>query len=129
MGEQAELIINGDVCQVCGENFEDEGDGYPRTCESCLHGDDDQYAMYKKVRQDRRANAEPGRIRYAMNKLENLGPLVRPTLAPTNDQIIIHIHCNRIDFWPFTGWFCGRKPIGHIKGRGIANLIKEIKKI
>lgn len=35
MGEQADLILNGDVCQFCGENFEDEGFGYPRTCRSC----------------------------------------------------------------------------------------------
>ena len=35
MGEQAELIINGDVCEGCGENFEDEGQGYPRRCSSC----------------------------------------------------------------------------------------------
>ena len=41
MGEQAELIINGDVCQVCGCNFEDEGSGYPRTCNGCGGKDGD----------------------------------------------------------------------------------------
>ena len=35
MGEQSDLIINGDVCEGCGENFDDEGDGYPRRCSSC----------------------------------------------------------------------------------------------
>lgn len=35
MGEQADLILNGDVCEGCGENFHDEGLGYPRRCSSC----------------------------------------------------------------------------------------------
>lgn len=35
MGEMADLIIDGDVCQVCGCNFEDSGAGYPRTCTGC----------------------------------------------------------------------------------------------
>lgn len=36
MGEMAEYIINGDDCQVCGVPFEDEGEGFPRTCKDCL---------------------------------------------------------------------------------------------
>lgn len=35
MGEQADLILNGDVCEWCGCFFEDSGDGYPRHCEGC----------------------------------------------------------------------------------------------
>lgn len=35
MGEQADLIINGDVCEGCGEDFMEEGPGYPRRCSSC----------------------------------------------------------------------------------------------
>ena len=35
MGEQAELMINGDVCQYCGVYLDDEGDGFPRSCEAC----------------------------------------------------------------------------------------------
>lgn len=35
MGEQAELILNGDVCEGCGEEFHNEGPGYPRRCASC----------------------------------------------------------------------------------------------
>ena len=41
MGEQADLLINGDCCQVCGCNFEDEGGGYPRTCNACGGKDGD----------------------------------------------------------------------------------------
>ncbi|WP_258022808.1 hypothetical protein [Brevibacillus formosus] len=36
MGEVAEMIISGLVCQVCGESMDDfEEPGYPRTCEDC----------------------------------------------------------------------------------------------
>jgi hypothetical protein len=40
MGEAAEAVLDGSVCQVCGEWFDDiiEGEeppGYPRTCATC----------------------------------------------------------------------------------------------
>lgn len=34
MGEIAEMMIDGDMCQFCGEYLGD-GDGYPRSCEYC----------------------------------------------------------------------------------------------
>lgn len=34
MGEIADMMINGSMCQYCGECFDDEP-GYPRSCESC----------------------------------------------------------------------------------------------
>lgn len=34
MGEIADTIINGGMCQYCGECFDDEP-GYPRTCLAC----------------------------------------------------------------------------------------------
>lgn len=40
MGEQADLMLNGDVCQICGMDFEDgESPGYPRTCSGCVPED------------------------------------------------------------------------------------------
>jgi hypothetical protein len=42
MGEVADMILNGTMCQVCGCWMEDvEGPdfkppGYPRTCDDCL---------------------------------------------------------------------------------------------
>jgi hypothetical protein len=35
MGEIAEMILEGILCQVCGEYIDDEPCGYPRTCEEC----------------------------------------------------------------------------------------------
>jgi len=34
MGEQADLMIDGEVCEQCGCNFE-EAHGYPVTCKDC----------------------------------------------------------------------------------------------
>ena len=34
MGEIADLMINGDICQVCGCEM-GEGDGFARTCSGC----------------------------------------------------------------------------------------------
>src|SRR5580692_11302367 len=34
MGEIADLMINGDICQGCGAEL-GEGDGYPRQCRGC----------------------------------------------------------------------------------------------
>lgn len=128
MGEQADLILNGDVCEGCGEEMGD-GPGYPRRCSYCGGSDDEgsEFDVYKHARQERRNNLEPGRKKYAFYQLGRIEG-VKATEAGGGDQIVIEFDGKRIDFWPFTGWFCGRKPIGHIKGRGIANLIKEIKK-
>ena len=36
MGEIAEMVINGLLCQVCGSWMEDFQEcGYPRTCDYC----------------------------------------------------------------------------------------------
>jgi len=29
-----------------------------------------------------------------------------------------------IVFWPYTGWYQGKKPLGRVKGRGIKKLLK-----
>jgi len=34
MGEIADMMIDGEMCQECGEYLGD-GDGYPRTCHGC----------------------------------------------------------------------------------------------
>lgn len=35
MGEIADLMINGDICEGCGVELGGEGDGYPRRCSGC----------------------------------------------------------------------------------------------
>lgn len=37
MGDIAEMILDGILCEVCGTYIEDlEESGYPRKCEDCL---------------------------------------------------------------------------------------------
>jgi hypothetical protein len=35
MGEIAEAVLNGDMCDECFECFEEAGEGFPRTCAAC----------------------------------------------------------------------------------------------
>ena len=35
MGDAADMILDGIVCQVCGQVIDEEETGYPRTCEGC----------------------------------------------------------------------------------------------
>lgn len=82
---------------------------------------------FQEAKRQERAAKEPGRIGFAVSKLKVLGCDYH---IERGDLIVIEIGCGRIDFWPFTGWFCGRKPLlGKIKGRGIRNLVREIKMI
>ena len=48
MGEIADMMIEGDMCQVCGE-WLGEGDGFPRTCRGCA-GDADEIDHDKLLR-------------------------------------------------------------------------------
>lgn len=35
MGEIAEMMLDGTLCQVCGELLGDDAPGHPRTCVGC----------------------------------------------------------------------------------------------
>jgi len=47
MGEYADLLLNGDCCQVCGQNFE-ESFGYPVTCSACKREENKDLMKAKK---------------------------------------------------------------------------------
>lgn len=36
MGEIADMVLNGELCQGCGELMSDDAPGHPRTCAGCL---------------------------------------------------------------------------------------------
>lgn len=40
MGEIADMILDGTLCQVCGEFVDEAGDGFPVTCEGCNVNED-----------------------------------------------------------------------------------------
>lgn len=35
MGEIAEMMLDGDMCEQCGEMLSESGNGYPRKCAGC----------------------------------------------------------------------------------------------
>ena len=41
MGEVTDMILDGDLCQVCGEFMED-GCGFPQTCAACAAEDGEE---------------------------------------------------------------------------------------
>lgn len=69
-----------------------------------------------------RAKIEPSRFQYAKENFDKLNM----KYTEKYDSILIEFKQGYIEFFPFTGWFCGRKPLGKIKGRGIHNLLKAI---
>lgn len=82
-------------------------------------------AMNEHKRKER-AIKEPNRFKYAWDELNKM----KLTLGGYGqERIEIYLPQAKIDFWVFTGWFCGRKPLGHIKGRGIKKLIEQLKEI
>jgi len=83
-------------------------------------------AMNEHKRKER-AIKEPSRFEFAQKELDKLLGGIRYIVH--YDSMEIYVGKSRIDFWPFTGWFCGRKPLGKIKGRGINNLIIQLKQI
>lgn len=36
MGEIADMVLEGILCQLCGELMSDDAPGHPRTCDGCL---------------------------------------------------------------------------------------------
>lgn len=44
MGEISEMMLNGTLCQVCGESLIEEGEepvGFPQTCDACTAADEE----------------------------------------------------------------------------------------
>jgi|GEM_PF-1785760 len=55
MGDIAEMILEGVLCQVCGELIDGEEPGYPRDCESCIPGGEIGHSTVEKCEHGHRA--------------------------------------------------------------------------
>ena len=80
----------------------------------------DGFRFMKEVKAKERAEKEPIRFEYAVDKLMDAGYTVAKN--PHDDKSFTVN--GYITFWPYTGWYSG-KGIG--SGRGIHNLIKALK--
>ena len=80
------------------------------------------FKAFNEMKAEQRAKKEPNRFKYACRKLDSIGY----EYEINEPEIIVKMPNGKITFWPFTGWFCGQKPYGNIKGRGIENLISKL---
>lgn len=78
----------------------------------------------KELKAQQRAKLEPKRESLAKMLLTEIGA----SHISDGEKITIHLKQGTIIFWPYSGWFCGKRPLGKVKGRGVATLIKEIVK-
>lgn len=53
MGDIAEMIVNGEICQMCQVPFFDYNAGHPRTCDDCKR---DEKRFSQKKRRKKKGN-------------------------------------------------------------------------
>ena len=85
----------------------------------------EDFKAFKAHKDEVRSSVEPSRVDYARKRLSEL----KNVSVSNTDGVVLLIKTEfgNVQFWPYTGWFCGMKPIGSIKGRGISNLLKQLK--
>lgn len=82
----------------------------------------DAFKAYNEFKKEEISKKHPKRVAYAKNRLDELGI----NYKTDGCSFLINLPKGTITFWAYTGWFCGQKPYGKIKGRGIDNLCKSI---
>ena len=86
----------------------------------------EDFKALKEHNKKTRAHLEKKRMYYAIEKLTYNDILFRIE----HEHIVVLIRgVGRLDFFPYTGWFQGRRPLGKYKGRGLGNLIESVKEI
>ncbi len=113
MGEYADMMLDGTLCQSCGEYLGD-GDGFPVTCSGCSGSDFESSGKTKKLRN----------LEWSTNHL------IEQNIKFTSHNKGVHLKVYRpagiIDFWPSTGKY---KRIDGTYGRGIKNMLKETNEV
>lgn len=92
MGEIADMMINGTLCEGCGEALEGEAGGFPRYCSSSCAKD--RGVDYEKPNHDEKYD----RFSYALMKLKQAGFEVK-VCSEQN----FHIKVGKWNFWAWTG--------------------------
>lgn len=102
MGEYADMAINGDMCETCGEVFHTAGQGFPRRCASCKREDRGQSYHEKQAHKPSRPEKTP--------------PVFEPRHKKLGFQICSPWHWQarlpggRVNWWPSaTKWQYGSK--------------------
>ena len=80
------------------------------------------FKAFREMKAEQRSLEEPKRVKYALEQLAGISA----EIEDTGDMLLIHTNKGDIQFWPFTGWFCGEHPLEHLKGRGIKTLKEQL---
>lgn len=119
MGEIAESMLDGSMCEQCGE-YLGEAIGNTRLCEDCA-GDDgsmvDTFRILKKQNQEKRAH---NRI-VSQDELRNRG--YQFEVKNGDAHLIVQTSAGIVDFWPGTGKFKIRSN-GRV-GRGLEAFLEN----
>lgn len=114
MGEMADAIIEGECCQQCGQFFDDEAPGHPRTCSGCGGMDDESDEWGTRERKDRAAKRKSNQ-EWSTAELKRCGFRIQVFNGG------VHIRVEKdVDFWPSTGLWMHKGE----KRRGIKELVK-----
>lgn len=117
MGDVADAMLDGTLCQCCGE-FLGDGDGYPTFCSECEPEEVIEVKSGKEASRDKRAS----------NTVRSTQILVDHGIkfeSKNNGAHLIVTGLNGlIDFWPSTGKYIVRKGGD---GRGVFNLLNLCK--
>ncbi len=111
MGEIAEMMLEGTLCQDCGGAVEHSAGDFPQSCEDC----------FLKARKKKDKKKED-RGEFAMKKLKEEG--FEPILRCRANW---HIQIGDWNFWAWTGKMY-KAGGSKIEDRGLSNFIKELKK-
>jgi len=78
-----------------------------------------------RLNDQRQSELEPKRIKSCLAKLHSLG---YENVEQSDCELLIRLdNGNNIKFFPYSGWYSGKKPIG--SGRGFNNLLKALKRL
>ncbi len=80
----------------------------------------DDFRALREHNKQIRGLKEEKRTRYALMRLKDYN------VKRGMDTIVVKLPRGTVTFYPYTGWFCGQKPLGKIKGRGIDNLLNIV---
>jgi hypothetical protein len=134
MGEIADLMIEGEICEGCGCELGGEAPGYPRRCSGCGGKTDEDHDLIGGYR----AMNDRSKSRRQSNR-DNAPAILKEAgieFSSHNDgaHLIVSGKTESFDFWPGTGrWRVRHTRLEDALKRqfasfGIVNLITRIKK-
>jgi len=108
MGEIAEMMLDGTLCECCGE-FIGEGDGFPQYCSSECSSGRGVVAEPTKKKEGKKRRQKRRKARKRLERLEKISTEFKEhghlwwILSETHWRMIVNN--KNLDYWPSTGTF------------------------